>query len=62
MEKKIYEMPTIKVKQLIEDSSILAASGEGNAPQTIVVSNDETITEGYVDAKQNSSCGVWDEE
>ena len=62
MEKKIYEMPAIKVKQLIEDSSILAASGETNAPQTIVVSDDETISNGYVDAKQNTSASIWDEE
>jgi len=55
-------MPAIKVKQLIEDSSILAASGETNAPQTIVVSDDETISSGYVDAKQNTSASMWDEE
>ena len=58
MKKKMYLTPDVKVKTIVEDTSILA----GSNPQTITISDDpnDVITSGTIDAKQNNS--VWDED
>ncbi len=60
MEKKDYLAPQIKVKLMVEEENILAAS----APSSITVSDDpnDVIDQGYVDAKGHHSYGVWDED
>ena len=54
----MYEQPAIKTLQLTEESNMLAASGE----PTITVNENETIEDGFVDAKSSTgNNSLWDE-
>lgn len=54
MNKKVYEKPTVEVKELVLESAILAGSGV-----TASFDDENTIDQGYVDARPRSSFDVW---
>lgn len=57
MEKKMYQKPSVKTKLLVEETSMLAASGEIE----VIVSDDEEIKDGYIDSKTFGSKNLWEE-
>lgn len=59
MKKKFYQAPCIKTVELIENCGILAASGD---EPKIQIDKTQTISTGFVDAKEFSNKGLWDDD
>ena len=53
----MYQKPSVKTKLLVEETSMLAASGEIE----VIVSDDEEIKDGYIDSKTFGSKNLWEE-
>lgn len=56
MKKQAYLKPEIQVVELEIEGSLLAASTENAAPE-IIVNEEESIDEGYLDARKHY--GIW---
>lgn len=58
MKKKEYAMPILKTILFVEGESIMASSEQPKA----IVSDEQPITSGHVDAKPYTTSSVWGDE